>query len=364
MAKLVDTTEWREFRVADLFDKCELKWRGNHEFNKALDVSDAPDDEFNLPLVNAKLGGNGIMFYGRESEWDSVKMSIDIVSNGASAVGSVYAQPQETGVLWDAYLVKCRDDIGTGTLQFLATVMESQIKQHFSYDNKCTWNKVKLLSINLPVTPDGKPDWDYMEQYMKRVMDEMRPVAEELHQLESTLSLHPLDVSNWKEFKVGDLFVVETTKSIDKRGLDFNDNYEYAYVMRTSKNEGVEGYIESLDYEPNAAGTLSVVQIGEKCCLYRDTPWYATQNIFKLTPLNTSDKEALRFASCVISKQLNHDFGEDTYSSYPTKNTLAGMNITLPATFDGKPDWDAMAERMRGYTDSVREVAEVLHELE
>lgn len=69
-------------------------------------MSEERTEEFNLPLVNAKHGSNGIMYYGRDADFETAEMTIDIVQNGAIATGDVYAQPQRTGVLWDAYLVK------------------------------------------------------------------------------------------------------------------------------------------------------------------------------------------------------------------------------------------------------------------
>ena len=166
----IDTSKWKEFIIGDLFEKLQLDIR-NADFNKALDVSEEQTEEFNLPLVNAKHGNNGIMYYGRESDFNSAEMTIDIVQNGAIATGDVYAQPQKTGVLWDAYLVKPKADIDSVfTLMFLATVIEKSIKDKFSYDDKCVWDKAKLLPISLPVDADGKPDWAYMDEYMCSVM--------------------------------------------------------------------------------------------------------------------------------------------------------------------------------------------------
>lgn len=126
----------------------------------------------NAPLVNAKHGNNGIMYYGREADFETAEMTIDIVQNGAIATGDVYAQPQRTGVLWDAYLVKPKAEIDSAfTLMFLATVLEKAIKDKFSYDDKCVWDKAKLLTVTLPCTSDDEPDWAYMDEYMRTVME-------------------------------------------------------------------------------------------------------------------------------------------------------------------------------------------------
>lgn len=146
-----------------------------------MDCSDEPDDEFSLPLTNAKHFNNGIQFYGRPDDWDSEEMTIDIVSNGAIATGDVYAQPQRTGVLWDSYLIKCKYKIhSVYVLQFLACVIEKCVKQFFGWEDKCTWDKVKQKNIKLPVDSNGSPDWLYMENYMKKIMSESETSLESL----------------------------------------------------------------------------------------------------------------------------------------------------------------------------------------
>lgn len=166
----IDTSGWRSFVIGDLFEKLQLEVR-KEDFNKTFDVSEERTEEFDLPLVNAKHGNNGIMYYGREADFETAEMTIDIVQNGAIATGDVYAQPQKTGVLWDAYLVKPKTEIDSAfTLMFLATVLEKAIKDKFSYDDKYVWDKVRLLSVMLPCTRKGEPDWAYMDGFMADVV--------------------------------------------------------------------------------------------------------------------------------------------------------------------------------------------------
>lgn len=171
MAK-IDTSKWNPFIIGDLFEKLNLKFLPNRDFNKAMDVSEVKTDEFNLPLVNAKHSNNGIMYYGRKSDWESEAMTIDIVADGAASTGDVYAQPQETGVLYNAYLIKLKTNgLTENILFFLATVIQQCVKDHFGYDNKCTWEKVKQEIVLLPTTQEGNPDWEYMDRYMRSIME-------------------------------------------------------------------------------------------------------------------------------------------------------------------------------------------------
>ena len=69
------------------------------------------------------------MYYGREADFESEEMCLDIVQNGAVATGNVYAQIQRTGVLWDAYLVKPNDKISKYALLFLSRIVQKSIKK-------------------------------------------------------------------------------------------------------------------------------------------------------------------------------------------------------------------------------------------
>jgi len=159
--------EWKHFKMGTLYDKLELK---NKTFDKRRDTSTTPDEKFTIPLVNAKHGDNGIMFYGKSDIFDSSEMTIDIVQNGAIATGNVYAQPQRTGVLWDAYLIKARTHNDTeNSLLFMACTIQKSIKSIFSYDKKATWNRVRNESIPLPVDLSGEIDYSLIETFVSAI---------------------------------------------------------------------------------------------------------------------------------------------------------------------------------------------------
>lgn len=159
--------KWKEFRIGDLYNKIELH---NLNFNKKKDTSSEKSEKYTLPIVNAKHGENGIMFYGDKNIFDSEEMTIDIVQNGAVATGDVYPQPQRTGVLWDAYLIKSikHKDSRESLFYFTATIQKS-IKQKFCYEFKATWERVKEEMIFLPVTSDDSPDYTFMETFISAV---------------------------------------------------------------------------------------------------------------------------------------------------------------------------------------------------
>ena len=175
----IDISSWGMFVIGDIMNKLDLKIK-KEDFDKRLDTSLEKNEEFSLPLINAKDGNNGIMYYGRKDDFESEEMCLDIVQNGAVATGNVYAQIQRTGVLWDAYLVKPNDKISKYALLFLSLIVQKSIKKKFNYDNKAIWDKVKLEVIPLPQDKDGKPNWGYMDMYMRSIEKKAKKTVESL----------------------------------------------------------------------------------------------------------------------------------------------------------------------------------------
>ena len=156
-----------------------------------------------------------------------------------------------------------------------------------------------------------------------------------------------IDVSGWKEFKLDELFDVSTSKSVDKTSLQFTEVGLYDYISRTNTHNGVMGCLTEIDgLIPNKAGTFSVVQIGANACFYRERDWYAAQNIFVLTPKHVEINNVGLYLSSVITKSMEHTFGDNAYANYPTLSTLKDMSIQLPvitgSNGQSEPDWSGM----------------------
>lgn len=155
----------QSFTIGNLYDKVEFP---KNPFDKRKDSRQVPDSKYCIPLVNAKHGDNGIMYYGDKTVFESIEMTIDIVQNGAIATGDVYPQPQPTGVLWDAYLIRAIHHHETAeTLMYMSAAIKKSIKRKYTYDNKAYWDKVKKEPIHLPVTQTGEIDYHFMETYIR-----------------------------------------------------------------------------------------------------------------------------------------------------------------------------------------------------
>lgn len=163
-----DKVVWNKYKIGDLLEKAELGIK-NKAFNKKKDLATSQDETHSIPVTNAKFGDNGIMFWAKKDDFETVSMTIDIVQNGAIATGKVYPQPQETGVLWDSYLLKLKEFLPTKEiLFFLTTAIEKSIREKYNYEYKAYWSKVQNEYILLP-SQNGLPDYDCMATFISAV---------------------------------------------------------------------------------------------------------------------------------------------------------------------------------------------------
>ena len=152
-----------------------------------------------------------------------------------------------------------------------------------------------------------------------------------------------LESVEWGEYKLGDLFEIKISKSIDEGKVILSPNYQpglIEFIGRTTVDNGVKGYTRELCFNPNPPNVLSVSQIGTITAQIRSNYWYASQNIFLLAP-KTEDKQLLSlFVISAINKALQGSF-DSGYSNYPTLLTLQDLKIKLPSC-NGEIDYEFM----------------------
>ena len=265
LAQRLAQVKWGEFKLGELFEKCPVGLKEN--FDKQRDISTERNQEFNLPLVNAKHGNNGVMYYGRENEWDSVSMAIDIVNDGAISTGDVYPQPQKTGVLYNAYLIKAKSNRVNNSklLMFLSTVIGKAIKHLYGYEKKASWERVKNNSILLPILTNGDINFVFMENCVAELEAERvaELEAERVAELEAYLTasglkdytltkeeqnaLKQFDSINWGKFTINDCAeVLPSSAKLTKENL--TDSGCVDVYSSNSTNNGVVG---QTNLEPN-----------------------------------------------------------------------------------------------------------------
>lgn len=158
--------KWCQFRIGDLFEPLKVGFVGKGQ--KIGSATKEPDEEHCIPLTCAKIGDNGIMYWGKRGDFITYTNALSVIADGAVSAGLVYAQPEEAGAYSHSYFIRVKDiDVSKYTNMYLSTVLTKVIYPKYSREDTPRWNKIEHEVISLPVTTSGSPDWDFMEKYIR-----------------------------------------------------------------------------------------------------------------------------------------------------------------------------------------------------
>lgn len=149
----------------------------------------------------------------------------------------------------------------------------------------------------------------------------------------------------WGEFKLGDLFNIQSTLSFNKDSLTLGS--EYDYVTRTSQNQGVlqrTGFVNQENINEAGTWSLGLLQMD---FFYRDRPWYAGQFVRKITPKFKLEKDATLFLTVALNKLKGKLL---TLLVRDVDETFLNSNILLP-TKSGKIDFEFMGSFVKDLED-------------
>ena len=329
----IDTSEWKEFRVGDLFDihptkayKCtnaELLDGGgtNVVVNSAYDNGIGGTSTFS-PTEN----GNMITFS------DTVDANT-IFYQESPFVGYPHVQ--------GLYPVgKYQNAWTRGSLQYFVTVFrERALAVGFDYGNKFRRDIAANLFVRLPATPDGAPDWAYMESYMANLETK---VAESLTMLQAAKDVEKkkVDTREWKPFAIGELFDVVKGKRLTKAEMKPGN---IRFIGSSASNNGCTAMIGN-DKNQHSGNTITVCyngSVGET--FYQNQPFVASDDVNVLCPKFAMNQQiALFIAPLIKSASSRYD-----YIDKWKKETMEADKILLPVDQNGDPDWFYMEEYMK-----------------
>lgn len=145
---------WKPFKIKDLF---VLQTGKAHS-----EMLDEGDD---MPYIGAKKDDNGVMCHcAFNPELAQKGNCIIFICNGQGSVG--YANYMDRAFIGTTDIVAGYNDyLNQYNGLFIATVLCLE-RPKYSFGRK--WKTyLKDTKINLPVNREGKPDWSFMEAYMK-----------------------------------------------------------------------------------------------------------------------------------------------------------------------------------------------------
>ena len=131
--------------------------------------------------TSLQAGDNGIMYWGKKGDFITHSNILAVIRDGAVATGMVYAEKDETGVYSHSYFIKLKNyDVSFEVNLYLSCILTKTIYPKYTRDDTCIWERIQEDEILLPVSSNNEPDWEYMENYMKNIMQDTQSKLDKL----------------------------------------------------------------------------------------------------------------------------------------------------------------------------------------
>ena len=353
---MIDTSKWKYFNLTG--DDGIFKI----ESCKCSNAGELLEDGTDIEYIGAKKDDNGVMNLVMYNESLVTKGNcIIFICDGQGSVG--YANYIDHDFIGSTTLaVGYNNHLNEKTGLFIVAVLDLE-RYRYSFGRKYKPNLPKA-KIKLPATPEGDPDWGYMERYIDSL--NFSPITTNVKGSSLTLN-----TKEWKEFYLYKLFIAGMGNGIDAIQTTC-DEPKYNYVSRDSNGNGVVGFVDEIEgEEPFPAGAMSLALGGSflGSCFIQKKPFYTAQNVAVLqekVPL--SDHAKLFIATLIrneckikyqaFGRELNAHFRKDFTIKLPVKRNADGIVFDETHEFsdDGYiPDWEWMGNYMKSlpYSDRI-----------
>jgi len=147
------------------------------------------------------------------------------------------------------------------------------------------------------------------------------------------------NVSGWDWFVVGKEFDVNATAHSVKQDLESGN---VPFVSRSALNNGVSDYVSPGEHKSYGAGCITIGAEG-KVAFYQPYDFVPGVKVYTLRHLNLNQRTAMFM--CTI---LNLELYRYNYGNARIIDKIKREHIRLPATPDGKPDWEWMENYIKG----------------
>lgn len=155
-----DVNTWSEFEVQDLF---EVVYGVNLELVNCIETDGHDPDA--IAFVSRTELNNGVSAYVKPVQGVDVQPVDTITVAGGGSVLATFLQPQPFYSGRDLYLLFPKEGISIEAKLFLITIIKAN-KYRYNYGRQANVT-LPHLRLRLPVAPSGKPDWLWMENYIK-----------------------------------------------------------------------------------------------------------------------------------------------------------------------------------------------------
>lgn len=325
----IDMTEWQWFQLGGDEGLCDVVYGVNLELVNCVET-DKNDPEA-VAFVSRTESNNGVSAYVKPVPGVAPQPKDTITVAGGGSVLATFLQTQSFYSGRDLYLLYPKEDISRKAKLFLVTVIKAN-KYRYNYGRQANVT-LPHLRLRLPATPDGKPDWQWMESYVDSLHSKPLVTQNNSH-------VGPFDTNTWKWFQLGGddgLFEIRKGKRLTSEDQTDGDT---PYIGAIDSNNGVSNRIgQNPIHDGNTISLSYNGSVGE--AFYQPVSYWATDDVNALY-LRPEYGMLCPATGLFVCSVLKHDRYRYSYGRKWTLDNMNATKIKLPATSDGKPDWQWM----------------------
>jgi hypothetical protein len=327
----IDTSDWKEVKIDDLFIIINGKGITKEEIilhpGKVRAIQSGEEQNGCIGYIDEK-------YCKEKGYYIQYEPCLTVARSGSS--GHITYQDKPFVVGDSAKILKNRCEMNLYHFLFIRTIL-MQKKKKYSYNDKVSEKKYKEEMISLPADSKRNIDWIFMEEYIKRLQADAVSSLNLLNKL-SLVSYKPIDISSWQDHRVGKLFsdivkpFVYHTKDVTEEASGI------PYVVRSKFNNGIKYRVKKKEgMKTNPAGVISF-GAENATFFYQTEEWCSGRDIYYIDTRNISKNACYFLISCLMS--ITHKYSYN-YGLFP--DLLKKEYIKLP-TKDGLPDYKYMEQ--------------------
>lgn len=330
----LENVNWGEFFIEDIFD---VKIGKNVDGNKV--------DKLNgkSAYITRKESNNGLDGLIDFNE-DLLNKDFPVITIG-NETAEPFVQNFSFFTGTKVNILKPKKPINYFALSFISTSLKAH-KQKYSYSFTINSTRLKKQKILLPITPKGNPDYKFMETYiqeieMKKTREYNNFIISRLNALSKTKKTENLELKDWKEFSLINIFnEIQRGKRLKK---DNHINGLIPYASSTALNNGIDGFIGNTENIRIFKNCLTLANSGSVgATFYHPYNVIASDHVTKLQNKNFNKYVYLFLATMVSRLNEKYSFNREINDMRIKKE-----KVFLPINKKGNPDYQYMEDYMK-----------------
>lgn len=282
-----------------------------------------------------------INFVSRTSINNGVSAKVDLIPNKkpydegcltialGGSIGATFYQNQPFYTGQNVAVIQFKEkDISLLSKLYLCQIIKFEVKNKFRAFGRELNKHIKVdFTVNLPVNNDDNPDWDYINEYMKKLHHKS------IGSNNNRQVVYKLDTSLWKEFKLSYLFNIVAGK------YHYPEEYENGKTPYISASNSNNGVAQLISLPPDFKGNCIVTGKVGCTAFYQSDNFCATSDVNILIPKYCNfNKYIGLFIVSIINKSENYKWSYGRQCRVGDSNNIV---IKLPEKND-QPDWEFM----------------------